>query len=282
MLLGFNLLLWSTHVGEEHFALLPKLKNTGYDGVELPIFEGTPEHFARIGQVLKDNGLRATAVTVIPDPQRDCTSSEAANQDAALAHLRWAVDCVAAAGGEVLSGPFHQPLGVFTGEPPTQAERDNLVAVHRQAAAYAAAHGIKLSIEPLNRFECYILNTVADAASVVRSVGASNYGLLYDTFHVNIEEKDPVGVIAPNLAYINHVHLSENDRGTPGKGHIPWAATMKALKHGGYSDWCVIEAFGRALPALAAATRVWRDFFPDREEVYRFGHDFLREEWAKA
>ena len=78
------------------------------------------------------------------------------------------------------------------------------------------------------------------------------------------------------------MHFSENDRGTPGKGHVPWAATIRKLKHGGYDGWCVIGAFGRALPALAAATRVWRDFFPNREEVYRFGHDFLREEWAKA
>ena len=117
---------------------------------------------------------------------------------------------------------------------------------------------------------------------VVRAVNAPNYGLLYDTFHANIEEKDPVGVIAPNIAHINHVHFSENDRGTPGKGHVPWAATMKALKLSGYDGWCVIEAFGRALPDLAAATRVWRDFFPNREEVYQFGGKFLREQWAKA
>ena len=118
------------------------------------------------------------------------------------------------------------------------------MSVHKEAAAYAAKSNIKLSVEPLNRFECYVLNTVADAADVVRQVGAPNYGLLYDTFHGNIEEKDPVGVIAPHIAQINHVHFSENDRGTPGKGHVPWAATMKALKQAGYDDWCVIEAFG--------------------------------------
>jgi D-psicose/D-tagatose/L-ribulose 3-epimerase len=149
-------------------------------------------------------------------------------------------------------------------------------------ASAATRHNVKLSLEALNRFECYVLNTVADAADIVRKVGAPNYGLLYDTFHANIEEKDPVGVIAPNLAQINHVHFSENDRGTPGKGHVPWAATMKALKRGGYDDWCVIEAFGRALPGLAAATRVWRDFYPNREEVYQFGGNFLREQWANA
>lgn len=282
MLLAFNLLLWSTHVTEEHFPILADIKRAGYDGVELPIFEGTPEHFRKVGNAIRDNGLRATGVTVMPDAARDCMSADAAVRAGALKHISWAVDCLAAAGGEVLCGPFHQPLGVFSGNPPTAAERANVASVHREAAAYAAKSRLKLSVEPLNRFECYVLNTVGDAADLVQAVAQPNYGLLYDTFHSNIEEKDPVGVIGPNLRFINHVHFSENDRGTPGKGHVPWAATMKALKHGGYDGWCAIEAFGRALPALAAATRVWRDFFPNREEVYRFGHDFLRDQWAKA
>jgi len=282
MLLGFNLLLWTAHVTQEHFPIFAEIRRAGYDGVELPLFDGTPEHYHMIGQALKDNGLRSTGVTVMPGAAQDCMSSDPSIQAGALKHISWAIDCVAAAGGELVAGPFHQPLGVFSGRPPTQIERDNVAKVHKQAAAHAGKLGIKLAIEPLNRFECYILNTVADAAFLVRAVDAANYGLLYDTFHSNIEEKDPVAVIAPNLPYINHVHFSENDRGTPGKGHVPWAATMKALKHGGYQGWCTIEAFGRALPELAAATRVWRDFFPNREEVYRFGHDFLREQWAKA
>lgn len=282
MLLGFNLLLWTTHVTEEHFPLLDALKRAGYDGVELPIFEGTPEHFARVGRAVRDAGLRCTAVTVLPDEARNALSPDPAARKGAVTRICWAVDCLKAAGGEVLCGPFHQPLGVFTGEPPTVEERGRLADVHQAAATYAAAQGIALSIEPLNRFECYVLNTVSDAVRLVREVEAPNYGLLYDTFHANIEEKDPVGVIAPNLAHISHVHLSENDRGTPGKGHIPWVPTLRAFKEGGYRGWFVIEAFGRALPALAAATRVWRDFFPSREEVYRFGHDFLRETWAKV
>ena len=282
MLLGFNLLLWTGFVTEEHFPLLGELKRAGYDGVEIPFFDGTPEHYRTVGKAIRDSGLRVNAVTVMPDQARDCISSDPAVQAAALKHIQWAIDCLEAAGGEVLCGPFHQPLGVFSGNPPTAAERENLVSVHKKASAYAASRNIKLSIEPLNRFECYVLNTNSDAAALVRKVGAPNYGLLYDTFHSNIEEKDPVGAITANLAQINHVHFSENDRGTPGKGHVPWAPTMAALKRGGYDGWCVIEAFGRALPALAAATRVWRDFFPSREEVYRYGHDFLREQWAKA
>jgi D-psicose/D-tagatose/L-ribulose 3-epimerase len=282
MLLGFNLLLWTTHVTEEHFHLFDEIKKTGYDGVEVPIFEGEPEHFRRVGQVAKDAGLRVTAVTVLPDEQTSAISPDPASRENAVKRLHWALDCLSAAGGELLCGPFYQPLGVFTGEPATPKERAGIAEVHGKAADYAAKLNLKLAVEPLNRFECHALNTVTDSAELVRKVGKPNYGLLYDTFHQNIEEKDPVGVILPNIAHINHVHVSENDRGTPGKGHVPWDATFKAFKKGGYQGFYTIEAFGRALPALAAATRVWRDFFPSREEVYRSGHDFLREAYAKA
>jgi D-psicose/D-tagatose/L-ribulose 3-epimerase len=282
MLLGFNLLLWTTHVTEEHFHLFDEIKKTGYDGVELPIFEGQPEDFRKIGQVAKDAGLRMTAVTVLPDEQSSAISPDPASRANAVKRLQWALDCLSAAGGELLCGPFYQPLGVFTGEPASAEERAGIVDVHTQAADYAANLNLKLAVEPLNRFECHALNTVGDAASVVRKVARPNYGLLYDTFHQNIEEKDPVGVILPNIAQINHVHVSENDRGTPGKGHVPWDATFKAFKKGDYQGFYTIEAFGRALPGLAAATRVWRDFFPSREEVYRSGHDFLRDAHAKA
>jgi len=282
MLLGFNMLLWSTHVTDEHFPLLGKIKATGYDGVEIPLFEGTPEVYERVGREIGNAGLRTLGVCVIPDEAHDCTSSDPKVRAAGLDHLKWAIDCLEAMNGEVLCGPFYQPLAVFSGEPPTRAELDSIAEVHKEAARYAGRANIKLAVEPLNRFECYALNTVAAAAALVGKVDEPNYGLLYDTFHANIEEKDPVGVIGPHLKAIAHVHTSENDRGTPGKGHVPWAATLKALKDGGYEGWYVIEAFGRALPGLAAATRVWRDFFPHRDEVYQFGHDFLREQWAKA
>jgi len=139
-----------------------------------------------------------------------------------------------------------------------------------------------LGLESLNRFECYFLNTMADAAAYVKRVDHPNCQVMFDTFHANIEEKDPVGCITEYMDVIKHVHISENDRGTPGKGHIDWPGTFKALRSGGYDNWLVIEAFGRALPDLAAATRVWRDFFPSRDGVYVEGLKFIKEQWQAA
>ena len=282
MKFGFNLLLWSTHVTEEHFGHIETMKKVGYDGVEIPIFEGDPEHFAKIGKVISDNGLGATGVTVMPDLDHNAIGAEPAARKGALDHIKWAVDCTQAFGGEVLGGPIHQTLGHFSGAGRTDEEWEWGVETLREAADYAAKANIALSVEPLNRFECYFLNLAQDAAAFARAVDRPNIGILYDTFHANIEEKDPVGAIGVSFDQINHVHTSATDRGTPGKDHAPWQETFAALKSRDYEGWLVIEAFGRALPDLAAATRVWRDFFPSRDEVYTFGHDFIRKTWEQA
>jgi D-psicose/D-tagatose/L-ribulose 3-epimerase len=197
-------------------------------------------------------------------------------------YLKWAIDCSAAVGSTVLCGPFYQPLGVFTGQPPTEDEKQRAAEVHLKAAEFAADANVTLAVEFLNRFECYFLNTMADTADYVKRVNHPSVAVLYDTFHANIEEKDPVGCISKDMDVIKHIHISENDRGTPGKGHIDWPGTFKALRSGGYDEWMVVEAFGRALPDLAAATRVWRDFFPSAEEVYTEALKLIREQWEAA
>jgi D-psicose/D-tagatose/L-ribulose 3-epimerase len=151
--------------------------------------------------------------------------------------------------------------------------------VHRPLADYAAKAGIHLAIEPLNRFESHFLNTMEQAKTYVKLVDHPNFKTMFDTFHTNIEERDPVGALKKNLDVISHIHISANDRGTPGKTHNgesiirPVLQHLKAKKYKGY---VTIEAFGSALPDLAAATRVWRPFFRNEQEVYRDGIKFIR------
>ena len=282
MKIGFNLLLWTGLVEAEHYPLLEKLKAAGYDGVELPLFAGDVAHYQEVGKVLADNGLEATAVTVIPDANHSPISANAEARERAVDRLKWAVDCSQAAGAQTLLGPYHQPLGEFTGEGPTEDEKSRAAEVHKQIAQYAQDAGVLCAIEYLNRFECYFLTTMADAADYVKRVDHPNFKTMYDTFHANIEEKDPAGIVGQYIDSIGHVHISENDRGTPGKGHVDFDAAISALKAAGYDGWLVIEAFGRALPDLAAATRVWRDFFTSPEEVYTDGIAMIKEKWASA
>lgn len=277
---GFCMLLWTTHVTEEHLPLLREIKAAGYDGIEVPMFGGDPEHYAWLKGRAADEGLLATAVGVIPDDAHNPVSDDAAAREGGLSHLRWLVDCSEALGAEVLCGPFHQPLGQFTGAGPTEAETARMVEAHQAMADYAArVDGLRLGIEPLNRFECYMLTTNAAAAAHVRAVDRPNFGYLYDTFHSNIEENDPIGSISETFGQIAHVHISENNRGAPGAGHIDLAGAIRALKDQGYDGWMTVEAFGQALPDLAAATKIWRPLFAAESDVVMAGDAVMRGAW---
>jgi D-psicose/D-tagatose/L-ribulose 3-epimerase len=267
---GFNLLLWTGHVTDEHVPIFKALKKAGYDGVELPLFEGTPDHYARLGEHLAKLNLGVTTVSVL-GAGHNSLSQDKAERKAALERAKWAVDCTAALGAPILAGPMHSEIGYFTGNGATAQERKFGVSFHRAAGDHAAKKNVRFAVEALNRFECYFLNTMAQLADYLDEVDHPHVKAMYDTFHSNIEEKDPVAAIKTIKRHMIHVHISENDRGTPGKGHVPWDATYKALKAAKYDGWLTIEAFGRAIPALAAATRVWRDFFPNKEEVYKLG-----------
>ncbi len=278
---GFNLLLWTTHVTAEHTPILKRLKKAGYDGAEIPIFEGTPDHYARLGEALDKLGLGRSVVSVI-GPGKNPLSASAAERREAVNYARWFTDCAAALGADILAGPMHSELGYFSGHSATAAERKRGISFHRAAGDYAAKKNLRFALEALNRFESYFFNTMTQLSDYLDEVDHPAIKAMYDTFHANIEEKDPVAAIKSIKKHLIHVHVSENDRGTPGKGHVPWDATYKALRAAKYDGWITIEAFSRALPALAAATRVWRDFFPSRESVYLDGIKQMKSGWARA
>jgi D-psicose/D-tagatose/L-ribulose 3-epimerase len=278
---GMNLLLWTTHVTSEHFPILARLKETGFDGVEVPLFEGNAAHYKTVRKELDNQGLKCTTVTVAT-PDANAISPDAKLRQAAVERLKWVIEMTAVLGGEIIAGPYHSPLAVFSGSGPTEDEKKRAADVLRQAAEEARKANVMLAIEYLNRFECYFLTTAVEARALVQRVGHANFRSMYDTFHANIEEKNITQTIQNFADSFVHVHISENDRGTPGTGHVQWDETFKALRRVNYDGWLVIEAFGRALPDLAAATRVWRDLFPTAEEVYVQGLRFMKEKWAAA
>ncbi|MBV8105520.1 MAG: sugar phosphate isomerase/epimerase [Hyphomicrobiales bacterium] len=282
MKIGFNMLLWTAHVQPEHWAVLEDLKRTGYDGVEIPVFEGEPADYAEIGRRLERLGLESTGIGVIPAVEMNPIGEAREHRAAALKHIEWIIECAAAMGAKVVGGPLHSTLGHFSGAAPTEEERKRGVEFHQTAGEIARTRGVTIAVEAINRFECYFLTTMADLAAHLDAVGHPNVSGMYDTFHANIEEKNPIAAIDAIRRHLSHVHISENDRGTPGRGHIDFPAALRALKSSGYDGWLTIEAFGRALPPLAAATRVWRDFFPTPTQVYREGYKVIRSGWDAA
>jgi D-psicose/D-tagatose/L-ribulose 3-epimerase len=246
------------------------------------VFGGTPDDYARIGRWLDDLGLESTTVTIMPSLDKNPLSDDPAVRKEAVKYIDWALECSEAVGSHLIAGPIHQVLGQFTGTGPTDQEKALMRDFHRAAAEIGEKRKVKLSLEAVNRFECYFANTMDDLCAYVASVNHPYVGALYDTFHANIEEADPVAAFTRNAKYVNHVHITENDRGVPGRGHVPWEATYKAIKASGYDDWLTIEAFGRALPDLAAATKIWRDLSEGPHAVYRDGYRHIRQGWDAA
>lgn len=279
--IGLNLLLWTSGVDESTTPLLEKIKGWGYDGVELPIFDLDEDKLRAVGTRLDAIGLGRTAVTVCA-VETNPISPDASVRRAGVDRLKRVVDCCRAAGAELLCGPLHSALGHFTGSGPTSDEWKWGQESLRQVADHAQQAGVGLAIEYLNRFECYFLNSAHDCARFVREANHPALRMMYDTFHAHIEEKGAAEAIATCREYVAHVHISENDRSTPGTGAVAWGPTFAALRQSGYDGWLTIEAFGLALPELAAATKIWRRMYQSEEQLARDGLSFIKQSWEGA
>ena len=279
MKFGMNLLLWTGEIHEGLLPVLEQLKAIGYDGVELPIFNLDLD-YASWGKRLDRLGLARTAVTVRGGDDNPM-SPDAAVRARGIANTCRTLDCCAAVGATHLVGPYHSALGLFSGAGPTADEWKWAVDSMRKVAEHADRVGVTLAVECLNRFETYLINSHADAARFVREVGHPRCRTMFDTFHANIEEKSFSAAIRACADVLCHVHISENDRSTPGQGNIRWAETFDTLKEVGYDGWLMIEAFGLALPEIAAATKIWRRMYEDEMKLARDGFAFMKTEYAK-
>ena len=275
-----NMLLWTNHVTEQHFPLIDTLKEAGYDGIELPLGEGDVSHYRMLGDHLSGLGLGATAVTSL-DEETNIASPNKSIRDAGLNRLKWAIDVAHAANVEVICGPFHSAFASFTRQPPSVQEKQWSIEMLQKAGEYAREASVMLALEALNRFECYLLNTMTDLEKFVGEIDHPFVGALFDTHHANIEEKSQRTAIKIIQPCLKHVHISENDRGTPGSGQVDWDEVFSALREINYDGWLTIEAFSTAIPEFANAINVWRDFSPS-EEVYRKGIAFVKEKWNKS
>jgi len=275
---GMNLLLWATAVDESHDGILEQIKEIGYDGVEVPIFEHDAAAFQRLGGKLDELGLERTAVTVSTGDANPISPDSTVRAEA-VTRLKGAVDMCELVGAPMLCGPYHSALGEFSGAMPSEEEWANGKATLREVADYAGEKGVTLVLEYLNRFELYFLNCAADCARFVREVDHPNLRMMYDTFHANIEEKDITEAVKSCIDVCAHVHISENDRSTPGSGGVDWDTSFAALKEVGYEGWMVVEAFGLALPDLAAATKIWRRMYESEQQLATDALAFMKSRW---
>ena len=271
--LGINLMVWSGQVGAQELALLPGIKEMGYDGVEIPIFAPDALDVAAVRDALARAGLACTTSTALP---AGASLIDAGVAEQSADWLARVVEVAAGLGAPVLCGPLALPVGERRGRGYTQAEWDCGVRSLRRVSQVAERLGVALAFEPLNRFETFFLNTAADGVRLADEVGSPAFGLLLDTFHMHIEEKSTPAAILHSAGRIKHFHASENDRGVVGSGQTAWAESFAALRKSGYTGWVVVESFNAVIPELAGATCVWRPLAESPEQLAQESLHFLR------
>jgi D-psicose/D-tagatose/L-ribulose 3-epimerase len=277
---GMNLLLWTDHLHDGVVSVVERLKEMGYDGVEVPMFQPDEALYAAWGKRLDSLALERTVVTIRGE-QDNPISPDARVRAAGVDATKRILDCCQVLGAKSLCGPYHSALGVFSGSGPTKDEWKWGVESMHAVAEHAATTGVTLAVEYLNRFETYFLTCAAETARFIGEVNHPNCRMMYDTFHANIEEKNVRDAIKSCADYTVHVHISENDRSTPGKGGVRWQETFETFRETGYDGWMVVEAFGLALPAIAAATKIWRRMYPSEEQLARDALAFMKANTAR-
>ncbi len=276
MRIGVNLLLWQAQMGPESVDLMHKAADMGFDGVEIFIDEPANIDTAAIRGVAEERGLGLTCCSIV-GPDRDLISDDPVIRRQAKDYIRAACDISAAIGAEVFGGPLYAAVGKLVGRPRNEEEWAWAVEGLSEVAPHAAQSGVRLALEPLNRFETYFINTAADCVKLVREVDHPNVRVMLDTFHMNIEEKSLPEAIQAAGELLCHFHCSENDRGTPGTGHVDWEGVFAALRQVGYDRWLVIESFVLGNEAIAKAAAIWRDIAPSGDELAAEGLRFLRQ-----
>lgn len=276
MKFAVNALIWTTEFDHRSFGLLPQLRQHGFDGFEVPVFEPAKVPADSIRRALADNELECTVCAILPAGMNPI-SEDPEIRSRTRQHLLDTIKVAADLGSDLMAGPLYAPIGHLPGRRRTSEEWRWAVECFHSLGETLQAHQVTLALEPLNRFETYFLNTAADAGRLCEEINQPNIGVLLDTFHTNIEEKDVAAAFRQVGKKLKHVHACENDRGIPGSGHVDFPGIAAALREIGYAGWVTIESFGYSHKELAAAAAIWRDLAPTPESVAFDGLPFLKE-----
>lgn len=272
---GFNLLAWSAVVSENLLPTVERLKKIGYDGIEIFLGAGDQKVYEQFGRRVRDLGLEMTCVMVL-GPEENPIDASAEIRSKGLDRIKWAIDRAHDMNANVICGPMHSAFATFADKAPDEDEYKRSAGVLAEAGEYAAKADILLTPEAINRFECYLCNTMDQLVGLVKRVSHPNVKAHFDTHHANIEEKTLSGALRTAAPVLGHVHISENDRGTPGSGHVPWEETFSTLADIGYEGWLTIEAFTRDDPDFANSINVWREY-NEPWDVAEQGYAFIKE-----
>jgi D-psicose/D-tagatose/L-ribulose 3-epimerase len=274
---GVSTWLWTSPFTTETIALFPKIKKFGFDFIEVPIEDPSLIDGAVVKRALDDHGLGAVACGAW-GPTRDLTSDDPKLRENSFNYITQSLDLANLLGAEFLAGPMYSAVGKARLVPAAQRriEWDRAVTNVRRAAELAAARGLQLAIEPLNRFETDLVNTADDVMRLIDAIDHPAAKVMLDSFHMTIEERDLEQAIRAVGPRVLHVQVSENYRGTPGTGQTRWDSFKRGLDAIGYAGGVSIESFTPEIKELAGAVCFWRPMAASQDAFASDGLAFLR------
>jgi D-psicose/D-tagatose/L-ribulose 3-epimerase len=277
MRFGASTFIWVSPFSNKTLGLVKKVREIGFDIIEICIEDPATIDVSRISEALKENDLKATICGAF-GPDRDASSEDRNIRANTISYLKACIDAAQELGSPFVAGPMYSATGKTRLLSSDERAKQWSLAIEtlKPVADYAGQRSVQLAIEPLNRFETDFINTVEQGMDLVGRIGASNVGFLLDTFHMNIEEKDIAAAIRKAGSKVFHFHSCENDRGTPGTGHVEWKEVASALREINYQGPVVIEAFTTEITEIARAVSLWRPLAPSQDSLARDGLRFLQ------
>jgi D-psicose/D-tagatose/L-ribulose 3-epimerase len=273
---GVHLYLWAERLDVPALKLIKKIKDMGFDGVEIPLTELEAIDLEKTKKELKRHDIVGIGSLGLP-LDKDITSGDEATRKRGIEFMKRCVEAISELGGDSINGVVYTSWGKITGKPRTETEWKYSVESLKEVCRYANKYEVTFGLEPVNRFETYFLNTAADAVKLAKAVGEPNIKVHLDTFHMNIEEKDfyqPIKDVGPMLW---HMHCCESDRGMAGTGHVDWEGVFRALSEVKYDRWIVVESFTMDMEKIAASTAIWRKMAPSADALASEGLKFLKQ-----
>ena len=279
MRFGVNTFVWESPLTTARVeALADKAVQLGFDVLELACEDTALLDFPQVRDALAARGLEPVVCGAF-GPGRDISSDDASARQGGFAYIRQLIDAAAVVGARIVCGPMYSQTGKarLLPDDARRAERRRAASALKELADYAAERGVRLALEPLNRFETDMINTVQQGMDFLAEVDHPAVGLHLDTFHMHIEEKSSADAVRLAGDRLFHFHACENDRGIPGTGQVAWKSIASALREIGYQGAVVIESFTPAVRSIAQAVCLWRPIAPDQDSIAREGLRFLRQ-----
>jgi len=274
---GASSYIWVTPFKNDHFYLFDKIKEMGFDVLEICVEDMSTIDAKAIKKAADASGMEATICGSF-GPERDLAAEDPAKAEKGLDYVKFCIDAAAEVGSPYVSGPMYSYTGCGRLRTPDEKKKQWDLGVEgmKKAAQYAKNKGVNLAMEPLNRFETDFINTVDQGNKFADDIGYDNVGFLLDTFHMNIEEKNIADAIRRAKGRVFDFHACNNDRSVPQMGVIDWPGIKQALEEIGYDDYLVIEAFTPEIKEIAAAVCMWRPNSEYPDQIPGEGLKFLK------